>query len=126
MILTVDGIGYEHIVVGKVTRKLVNETGGNGGTFLSGDRFNDVRHSYYQYNLTLGMSLTHREEYEELYALLSLPVESHEITLPYGQEWVTFKAYVSSVSDSLRKKLPNGNIWENFSVTFNGTEARKV
>ena len=126
MILTVDGIEYKNIVVNSLQRKLINETGGNSGTFLSGEKFHDVRNSYYQYTLTLSPSLAQKEEYEELYALLALPVEEHEITVPYGQTVKTFKCYVSSVSDRLRKKLPTGNIWENFSVTFSGTEARKV
>lgn len=126
MVLKIDQIEYQHIVVGALQRKIVIETGKNGGTFLSGDRFNDVRHSYYEYSLTICPSLAHKEEYEELFALLSLPVESHEITVPYGQGYITYNAYVSSVSDKLRKRLPSGNIWEGFTVNFIGTEARKV
>lgn len=126
MILTVDGIEYNNIIVNGLQRKRINKTGRNGGTFMSGDVFNDVRDSYYEYSLTISPSLANKEEYEELYTLLSLPVESHEITVPDGQGYLTFNAFVSSVSDRLRKKLPTGNIWDNFTVTFEATEARKV
>ena len=123
MILSVDGIDFNNIIVNSLQRKIVKESGKNGGTFLTGERFNDVRNSYYQYTLTISPSLKNKEEYEELYSLLSLPVESYDVTLPSGQEFITFKASVASIGDRCRKKLPNGFIWDSFNVTFKGTEA---
>lgn len=123
MVLAVDGIEYNNIVVNSLQRSIVVAKGRNGGTFLSGDKFNDVRHSYYRYTLTISPSLRAKEEYEELYAVLGLPVESHEITVPYGQGYKSFEACVVSVSDRCRKKMENGTIWDNFTVVFDGTEA---
>lgn len=122
MKITIDNIQF-NINVNSLQRSIVFGMGGNSGTFITGEKFNDVRHSYYRYSLTISPYLTLKSEYEQMYSLLSLPVESHEITLPYAQENITFKANVSSLSDRLRKVLPTGNIWEGFTVTFDGTEA---
>lgn len=126
MTITIDGIEFDKIKLTSIQRKRVNETGKNKGTFMSGGKFNDVRYSYYQYSLTVVPYLSHKDQYEELYTLLSLPLEAHTVTLPYGQGTVTFDAYVASVSDRLRKALPNGLIWESFSVTLKGTEPIQV
>ena len=122
MKITIDNIQF-NINVNSLQRSIVFGMGGNSGTFITGEKFNDVRHSYYRYSLTISPYLTLKSEYEQMYSLLSLPVESHEITLPHAQESITFKANVSSLSDRLRKVLPTGNIWEGFTVTFDGTEA---
>lgn len=122
MILTINGIEYKNIIVNSLDRRRVKKSGNNNGIFISGEIFNDVRHTYDQYSLTISPSLRHKEEYEELYTLLSFPQEEYEVKLPDGQDYIIFKAYVSSVSDKLRKMLPTGNIWEGFSVTFEGRE----
>ena len=122
MKITIDNIQF-NINVNSLQRSIVFGMGGNSGTFITGEKFNDVRHSYYRYSLTISPYLTLKSEYEQMYSLLSLPVESHEITLPYAQGTITFKANVSSLSDRLRKAPPTGNIWEGFTVTFDGTEA---
>ena len=122
MKITIDII-LINVNVNSLQRSIIFGMGGNSGTFITGEKFNDVRHSYYRYSLTISPYLTLKSEYEQMYSLLSLPVESHEINLPYAQGNITFKANVSSLSDRLRKVLPTGNIWEGFTVTFDGTEA---
>lgn len=40
------------------------------------------------------------------------------ITVPYGQETLTFQAYITSGSDTLRKVRGNKNDWTGLSVDF--------
>ena len=42
-----------------------------------------------------------KEEYDAFYDVISAPVDSHIITFPYGQDTLTFEAYVTSGEDEV-------------------------
>lgn len=125
MLLTVDGIQYNVFLV-SLGRSIKVESGKNSGTFISGERFYDAKNSYYQYNMSINPFLTHKEDYEKLYLVFGTPVETHEITLPYGQGELTFNAHVASVSDNCGKLNPPNTIWEGMSVTLESAEAINI
>ena len=57
-------------------------------------------------------------EYDKLYEVLSAPVDSHTIMVPYGQETLTFEAYVANGNDSLLHKRPTFNKWNDLTINF--------
>ena len=59
------------------------------------------------------------DEYDQLYEIISSPTEYHILTVPYGQTTLTFKAYVTSGSDSFDVKGKDGKIrWKGLKLNF--------
>ena len=78
----------------------------------------DIIGTYYNYKILFETKYLSTDEYDNLYAKLSAPVDYHMITVPYGQETLTFQAYITSGSDTLRKVRGNKNDWTGLSVDF--------
>lgn len=74
---------------------------------------------YYNYELQLSSSQNH-PDYAALWDKLTEPVEFHEVTIP-GENY-TFTAYMSGVSDELKRIYYNGKdtrlYWHNLTVNF--------
>lgn len=95
------------------------------GRVLSGDMVRDIVGTYYNYSLTLGTSSLSPAEYDTLYDILSAPVNSHSITLPYGQKTITFDAYVSNTDDELLGVNDTQNLWGNLAITFTAMRPKR-
>ncbi len=119
-VITIDGQSFA-VGVLSVKRNATIAEGSNSGTSVSGRIIRDVIGTYYNYTVVFGTSKLSKTEYDALYDLLTVPVESHEITIPYGQSTITFDAYITSASDDLLKSK-NGNVWGNLSVDFNAIQ----
>lgn len=116
---TVDGIAYNVVVPqGGLTRSFEVLDGQNAGRLLSGRMVRDIIGTYYNYELQIETLSANPEEYDKLYQVLSAPTEAHTVTFPYGQDTLTFRAYVSSGSDTLRQIHKGRNYWEGLTVKF--------
>lgn len=90
----------------------------NSGRLLNGKMIRDLVGTYYNYTILFETKYMQKEEYDDLYTKLSAPADSHTIIVPYGQETLTFEAYVTSGNDTL-KSVSNGvNKWYGLSVNF--------
>ncbi len=98
-VFTVDGVGFDVSVV-KLER-----TGSVQDQSLerlkSGLTHREIVGTYYNYSMELGQNLENVDEYDRLYYALTAPVGSHEIIVPYGQNTLTFNAYVTKANDNL-------------------------
>jgi hypothetical protein len=85
---------------------------------MNGNMVRDVIGTYYNY--TWELTPADYEDYDTLYELLSAPVDSHIITVPYGRNSTkTFQAYVTSGQDELIHTDENGdNYWDGLSIQF--------
>lgn len=119
-LFTIDGRAYNVAVV-SLKRKAAILDGENAGRTMSGIMMRDIIGTYYNYDLTLGTSLLSPSDYDALYEILTAPVDSHMITMPYGQETKTFRAYISNANDALIKMNRN-NMWSSLTVTFTAME----
>jgi len=120
-IIEVDGKKYE-VYDTKITRGFQILDGDNVGRLMNGSMERDVIGTYYNY--TWELSPCDYEEYDELYEILSAPVDSHIITVPYGRNSTkTYEAYVTSGQDELVRVDDNGNnYWEGLSIQFIATD----
>ena len=64
-------------------------------------------------------------DYDALYETLTAPVDYHTITVPYGQETKTFRAYVSNASDVLRRMTDKVNLWGELTIKFTAMEPNR-
>lgn len=84
----------------------------------SGDMRRSIIGTFYNYTIQIGTSNLNKEEYDELYEIISAPEEFHKIMLPYGQDILKFDAYVTGGEDTLKIVTKDGNVWSGLSVNF--------
>lgn len=88
------------------------------GRLVTGEMLRDVVGTYYNYTVSFMTNKTTRQSYDAFYEAISAPVDYHMITIPYAQEMLTFKAYVTNGQDTLVRIDKDGNRWNGISINF--------
>lgn len=119
-VFSVDGVEYPGVCVKSPIHRSFNVLDGeNAGRTMDGAMQRDLIGTYYNYRMEFDTSASALEEYDALYEVLSAPVKSHTITVPYGQEVLTFEAYVANGDDDLTRIYQDeSRKWENLAVNF--------
>lgn len=118
-LFTVDGVSYKvRVPVGGLKRSFKVLDGDNAGRLLNAEMTRDVLGTFYNYKLTIERDGSNLEDYDRLYDVLSSPIDSHTVSFPYGQEMLTFQAYVTGGDDSLIRKTKSGQYWSGLSLDF--------
>lgn len=87
----------------------------------------DIIGTFYNYSMKVYPKAGDLVSYDAFYDAVSDPeFESHEMTFPYGQETLTFRAYVSQGKDKLRIRRGR-NIWgsDGLQLTFTAMEPQR-
>lgn len=125
----IDGKNY-NIAVTDLKRSAAVLDGENAGRVKSGAMVRDIIGTYYNYSMTLDTSSISPSDYDELYNTVTAPVDSHNVTLPFGQSIISFKAYVSGAEDTLVKTKSatddNEAIWQGLTVTFTAMKPQRT
>lgn len=66
----------------------------------TGELHREVIGTFYNYQLKIGVKMGERDLYNELFDVLSAPVESHRVELPHDH--VEFEGYFSSITDNIK------------------------
>lgn len=122
---TVDGIEYRRLHVLTVKRTFAVLDGENAGRTMDGAMQRDVVGTYYNYNMVIDPIESDPEEYDTLYEAISAPVDSHDVTLPYGRNTLTFRAYVANGEDELFDASDGTNRWDNLTINFIAMEPQR-
>jgi len=117
-VFTVDGVSYPGVNVLSIKRNFNVLDGENAGRVMDGSMKRDIIGTYYSYSMELTSDYSSLAEYDSLYEVLSAPVDSHTIVVPYGQGTLTFEAYVANGDDELLHNRPTFNKWNNLSFNF--------
>lgn len=125
MTITVDNVQYDVLVSG-LSRSFQVLDGDNAGRTLSGRMVRDVIGTYYNYEMQIRPIVGKYSDYDDLYQVLSAPVDSHSVVLPYGQSTLSFEAYVTSGQDSLIRKKTSETYWNGLSVQFIAMEPQRT
>ena len=113
----IDGAGFSGVGVEALKRSFRIPDGTNAGEMLSGDYERDIVGTYYDYDLTITANLLTPNEYNSLFDILSAPVNSHMVEMPYGMGSIAFEAMIDSGSDELIP-MADGTWWGNLSVSI--------
>ena len=124
MIFTVDGLQYTAFVT-ELSRKATVKESKLSGDVKSGEHFRDIIGTYYDYTMKVGTDQLSETEYDALYELLTSPVESHTVILPYGRSTLEFVAYIDSVSDTLKSDRNAGRNWTDLSISFHAKKPQR-
>lgn len=115
----VDGIEFTKALVDKPKRSFQILDGENAGRqILTAKMERDILGTFYNYSMNIDSRFMSKEEYDQLYYLLSSPVDSHTIEVPFGQETLVYEAYVTNGTDELTSIRNNVNNWANLSINF--------
>jgi len=116
-VFTVDGKEFRHIHVVSVKRSFAVLDGENAGRTMDGAMQRDIIGTYYNYSLEIDPEDSDPAEYDEFYETISAPVNSHQVTFPYGRDVLTFSAYVANGEDELFD-ASGGNRWNDLTINF--------
>ena len=91
----------------------------------SGAMHRSIIGTFYNYTVTFDCSDMDETAYDAMYEVLSAPVNSHTIIVPYGQSTLTFDAYVTTGEDVLALKGAS-NHWKGLSVQFIAMQPKRT
>ena len=114
---TLDGKEYRRLHVVSLKRSFAVLDGENAGRTMDGAMQRDVIGTYYNYSLEIDPEDSDPGEYDELYEVISAPVDSHDVSFPYGRTTLSFRAYVANGDDELFD-ASGENRWNNLTVNF--------
>ena len=115
--ITMDGVTYSTLHVVSLKRSFSVLDGENAGRVESGAMQRDVIGTFYNYAVEIDPDEASKEDYDAFFDAISAPVDSHELVIPYGQNVLTFAAYVTQGSDELLGMYAT-NRWGNLSFNF--------
>ena len=126
-IFRMDGREY-NVNVLELKRKFAVTDTENSGRTTDYAMHRDIIGTFYNYTLKIAPKKLDMESYNRFYDAISNPsAVSHEITVPFGNETMTFKAYVTQGEDSL--VVRNGkNFWgfaDGLTVNFTAMEPQR-
>lgn len=125
--ITVDGVFYSvHVEYESLKRAFEIIEGRNSGTMLTGRQTRDVLGTGYSYSMAIQPDPSDPESYDALYEVLSAPVASHMVTLPYGQGTITFEAMIESGEDVYSGTLGGKKRWSGLEISFRYVQPYRV
>lgn len=123
--LKIDGTEYGTIVTA-LQRSFEVADGENAGRTLDGTMHRDLIGTYYNFSITINTDRLTQKQYNELYEIISSPVESHNITVAYGNSLLTFNAYITNGTDDLiRQYSETDRYWGNLTLNFIAMEPQR-
>lgn len=117
--IVVDGVEYRvRVVYESLSRSFSIVEGPNGGTAITARTIRDIIGTKYDYEMRVEPDLRYPEDYDAFYEVISAPVESHMVEMPYGSGVMKFEAMIVSGEDTYRGILVNRNAWQGLRVQF--------
>lgn len=122
-LIAVNGVFYE-VVVGALKRTCDITDGDNAGRTdpPAASMIRDVIGTFFTYVLTIEPKQGKQAQYDAFHDTLVQPVDSVQLTVPYGQTSKTFDAYITKVEDELKVRRGSLKIWGGMAITFTATD----
>lgn len=115
----IDGEAFSGIGVERLKRSFRIPDGRNAGEMDSGDYERDITGTYYDYELTIYVADFPGNEYDRLFEILSAPVNSHMVEMPYGKNGtIIYEAMIEAGDDELSVLNEDCAEWGNLAVAF--------
>lgn len=125
--IIMDGITYRvRVVYDTMQRNFTLLSGANAGTMLSQREERDLIGTGFSYDMNIEPDPQYIEDYDAFYQAISAPVDTHTITLPYGQTTITYEAMIEGGTDTYRGKLGNKNMFHGLRITCRYIEPQRV
>lgn len=117
--ITIDGRDYNIRLKYETLRRAFEiAEGPNSGTSIDGKMIRDIIGTRYSYQIDIEPDPADTSDYDDFYELISSPVESHEVSFPFGQDTITFQAVVESGEDTYFGVIGCKRRWKGLSIVF--------
>lgn len=117
--ITMDGTLYRvRVVYNTMERSFSLQSGVNEGYMLSGYHERDLIGTSYSYQMAIEPDPRHPEDYDTFYQAVSATVDSHTVTMPYGQGTITFEAEIQDGTDTSAGVVAGVRRWHGLKLTF--------
>jgi len=116
--IIIDGVLYSHIHVTDIKRKGQVLDGEHAQRAKYGNMVRDIIGTYYNYTITIDSDEAERAEYDSFYEVITAPVDSHTVVMPYGQRILEYAAYISNASDEALFIDDDGVSWGHLTIDF--------
>ena len=125
--LNMDGTTYRvRIVYDTLIRSFELLEGVNAGEMLSGRHERDLLGTGYTYQMQVEPDPRYPTDYDAFFEAISAPVDSHTISMPYGQTTITYEAMVESGQDTYRGIVGGRTKWRGLTVQYRYIEPQRV
>lgn len=92
--------------------------GQNSGVALDYSEIRDIGGTKYSYNMTVRPNPQAPEDFDALVDVLSAPMASHSVRMPYGQSYLEFDAIIRSGSVTDYGVKGQRRIWNDLQLNF--------
>lgn len=124
--ITMDGKYYKVFVeYDSMNRSFELVSGNNEGVAISQRIIPDVCGTKYTYEMNVLADPDHPDDYDDFFYDISAPVDSHIITLPFGQTTITFEARIIEGSDTYKGVYANYLRWDGLNIKFEPMEPQR-
>lgn len=125
--ITMDGVKYRvRVVYDSMENSFRLEEGPNSGTMLSGRKERDLLGTYYGHSMKVEPDPAHPEDFDAFFHAISAPVDSHRVSLPYGQGVIEYEAMVTSGRRVNGGKLLGKTRWHGLEVEYEPIEPQRT
>lgn len=114
--ITIDGVVWS--VPCDITREAEVRPSEISGLMLDRSWFNDVIGTYMSYTVSIAVPVTLRDLYEQIYEILTGPVDGHAFMLPYNNGQIAVTGRVQGVKDELVRFPGDVNHWKGIVFTI--------
>lgn len=126
MTIVMDQVTYHlRVKYETIGRSFHLDDGDNADYMLSGLYQRDLLGTYYDYAMEVEPDPQYPGDYDRFFEAITAPVDSHSLTLPYGQGTITFDAMVTSGSDLYRGQVAGFNRWGGLQVQFTAQKPQR-
>lgn len=126
MRLIMDGVTYRvRIVYNSLARAFELLEGPTAGAMFSGRDERDLTGTKFTYSMAFKADPRYLADYDALFDALSDPVNSHTITVPYGQTTLTYDAMIKGGSDTYVGKIAGVQRWDGLRIDFYAISVQK-
>lgn len=117
--LTVDGLTYRvRVLFPTLENSFEIREGENAGYAQNGREIRDIIGTAYSYSMEVEPNPLFPEDYDALFDVLSAPVPSHRVSLPYGQSTIEFDAAVSDGRRLWHGRSAGFQRWKGMEISF--------
>lgn len=123
-VFAINGRYYDVKILEVLRNYQVLDNDDNAGRTADGTMVRDVIGTYYNYTVRIDPSQTARGEYDDLYDLISSPIDYIQLTILVGRHQQTFDAYVTKGQDKIIY-VNNVPKWTALSLNFVAMEPQR-
>ena len=125
--ITMDGASFNVAVVFPSMKRSFNiPQGSAAGKSLAYSDIDDIFGTEYGYEMHVEPIPGQEADYDSFFYAISSPVGSHEITVPFAQSTITFRAKVTSGADNFHGKLAGVQRWKGLTVVFTPIQPQRT